>query len=73
VEKFLYNGGEGKKIPITELVKLRNKDREKSIKISKDKQKKTNEMTNFDINTHPGDDSSIERAQGMSSLQLLVT
>lgn len=51
VGKFLYNGGEGKKVPFTELVQIRNKDREKSIKVSKDKQKKANELAMIDMVT----------------------
>nr|KAG5703053.1 hypothetical protein BaRGS_016214 [Batillaria attramentaria] len=49
--KFLYNGGDGKKVPITELVQIRNKDRETNIKISKDKQKKANDLAMIDMRT----------------------
>ena len=50
VPKFLYNNGEGKKIPIVELVMNRNKDRQKSkIKIGKDKQNRANELAKLDM------------------------
>lgn len=48
--KFLYNGGEGKKIPIVDLVIARNKDRQKSkIKIGKDKQNRAKELAKLDM------------------------
>lgn len=50
VPKFLYNGGEGKKVPIVDLVMARNKDRQKSsIKIGKDKQNRAKELAKLDI------------------------
>ncbi|PVD21847.1 hypothetical protein C0Q70_17649 [Pomacea canaliculata] len=51
VPQFLYNDGEGRKVPIAELVKIRNKDRETSMKISKDRQKKANELALIDMLT----------------------
>lgn len=65
VKKFLYNGGKGKKIPIAELVKIRNKDREKSMKISKDKQKRANDLAMIDIATHDGSTPYLENKPGM--------
>ncbi|XP_070176745.1 transient receptor potential cation channel subfamily V member 5-like isoform X3 [Littorina saxatilis] len=56
VKKFLYAGGEGRKVPIAELVQFRNRDRETSIKISKDKQKKANDLAMLDILTQQDDD-----------------
>ena len=50
VPKFLYNGGDGKKVPIVDLVMARNKDRQKSsIKIGKDKQNRAKELAKLDI------------------------
>ncbi|XP_061164690.1 transient receptor potential cation channel subfamily V member 5-like isoform X6 [Saccostrea echinata] len=44
VKPFLYDGGRGKKIPITEIIDRRNKARSSAIKSSsKDKQKKAHE------------------------------
>ncbi|CAL1545613.1 unnamed protein product [Lymnaea stagnalis] len=49
VKPFLYNGGEGKYIPIVDLVKIRNKDRQKSgIKASKNKQKSAQDQARID-------------------------
>lgn len=49
VQPFLYNEGEGKLIPIVDLVKFRNKDRHKSgIKASKNKQKSAQDQARID-------------------------
>ncbi|XP_059151469.1 transient receptor potential cation channel subfamily V member 5-like [Physella acuta] len=49
VEPFLYNGGKGKNIPVLDLVKMRNKDRQKSgIKASKSKQKSAQDQATID-------------------------
>nr|KAI8748501.1 transient receptor potential cation channel subfamily V member 5-like [Biomphalaria glabrata] len=49
VKPFLYNGGQGKYIPIVDLVKIRNKDRQKSgIKASKNKQKSAQDQARID-------------------------
>ncbi|KAL8602107.1 hypothetical protein ACOMHN_007376 [Nucella lapillus] len=61
VKPYLFNGGEGKKVPILELVEIRNRDREKSIKISKDKQKRPNDLAMLDILTHT--DSQFDRRE----------
>ena len=51
VPKFVYNGGEGKKISIVDCVMIRNKDRQKSkIKIGTDKQNRANELAKLDMN-----------------------
>lgn len=67
VKKFLYNEGAGKKVPVTELVKIRNRDREKSIKVSKEKQKKANDLAMLDMLTQQ-DDDSMQNKQGIPSL-----
>ncbi|CAG5117325.1 unnamed protein product [Candidula unifasciata] len=49
VRQFLYNEGEGKLIPIVDLVKFRNKDRCRSgIKASKNKQKSAQDQAKID-------------------------
>ncbi|KAL3870297.1 hypothetical protein ACJMK2_038373 [Sinanodonta woodiana] len=51
VPKFLYNGGQGKRIPIVELVMARNKERRKrKIRFGKDKQNKAHELAIIDMN-----------------------
>lgn len=50
VPKFLYNNGEGKKIPIVDLVMMRNKERQKSsMKLGKEKQKMAKELAKIDM------------------------
>lgn len=50
VPKFLYNNGEGKKIPIVDLVLNRNKERQKSsMKLGKEKQKMAKELAKIDM------------------------
>uniref|UniRef100_A0A8W8L649 Transient receptor potential cation channel subfamily V member 6 n=1 Tax=Magallana gigas TaxID=29159 RepID=A0A8W8L649_MAGGI len=50
VRTFLYDGGRGKKVPISEIIELRNKTRSSAIKsASKDKQKKTHEQALLDL------------------------
>ncbi|XP_053381357.1 transient receptor potential cation channel subfamily V member 5-like isoform X2 [Mercenaria mercenaria] len=50
VPKFLYNNGEGKKIPIVDLVMMRNKERQKTkIKAGKEKQEKAKELAKIDM------------------------
>lgn len=50
VPKFLYNNGEGKKIPIVDLVMIRNKERQKTkIKVGKEKQEKAKELAKIDM------------------------
>ncbi|KAK3576059.1 hypothetical protein CHS0354_018328 [Potamilus streckersoni] len=50
VPKFLYNGGQGKRIPIVELVMARNKERQKRrVKFGKDKQNKAKELAEIDM------------------------
>ena len=49
VAPFLYNNGEGKYIPIVDLVKIRNADRAKTgIRASKDKRKSAEEQARID-------------------------
>ncbi|XP_076436751.1 transient receptor potential cation channel subfamily V member 5-like isoform X2 [Babylonia areolata] len=63
VKPYLFNGGEGKKVPIADLVQIRNRDREKSIKISRDKQKKANELALLDMHIHEHGDFGDQRCQ----------
>lgn len=50
VPKFLYNNGEGKKIPIVDLVIMRNKERQKTkIKVGREKQEKAKELAKIDM------------------------
>lgn len=50
VKPFLYNEGKGKHVPITELVMIRNRDRQKSgIKASKDKRKSAEDRAMIDM------------------------
>lgn len=50
VPKFLYNNGEGKKIPIVDLVMIRNKERQKTkIRVGKEKQEKAKELAKIDM------------------------
>ena len=69
VREFLYNEGKGRKVPVAELVQIRNRDREKSIKISKDKQKKVNDLALLDMLTQQDDDCAYK--QGNDSLGMI--
>ena len=71
VKPFLYSEGEGMKVPVSELVKVRNGDREKSIKISKDKQKKTNDFAALEALTHQNNDC-VQNKPGNYSLDLIL-
>ncbi|WAR30971.1 TRPV6-like protein [Mya arenaria] len=51
VPKFLYNNGDGKKVPIVDIIMMRNKERQKTaIKMGKEKQKMANELAKIDMN-----------------------
>ncbi|XP_052249254.1 transient receptor potential cation channel subfamily V member 6-like isoform X6 [Dreissena polymorpha] len=51
VPKFLYNNGEGKKVPIVDLVMTRNKERQNStIKVGQAKQQMAKELAKIDMN-----------------------
>lgn len=50
IKPFLYDGGRGKKIPISEVIDQRNKARSSTIKsASKDKQKRAHEQALLDM------------------------
>lgn len=50
VKPFLYNGGKGKYVPISELVMRRNRDRGKGgIRPSRDKRKSTEDLAMVDV------------------------
>ena len=51
VPKFLYHGGDGKKVPIVDLVMARNRERQKSkLKMGKGKHEQAAELAKLDMN-----------------------
>ena len=71
VPKFLENGGEGKKIPIVDLVMMRNRERQKTkIKMGKDKQQKAKQLAKIDMNLTDAEGNYLHNKPGK---QILIT
>lgn len=65
VRTFLYDGGRGKKVPISEIIELRNKTRSSAIKsASKDKQKKTHEQALLDLKFQDSEGNYLQNKPG---------
>jgi len=65
VPKFLYNNGEGKKVPIVDLIMIRNKERQKNaIKMGKEKQKMATELAKIDMNLTDADGNYLHSKPG---------
>ncbi|KAL8561177.1 hypothetical protein ACOMHN_029248 [Nucella lapillus] len=59
VKKFLYKDGKSKKLPISELVQMRNRDRKTSVKMSKD-MKNSKELAMVDMLSLQDDDTAFK-------------
>ncbi|KAL4218966.1 hypothetical protein ACF0H5_021552 [Mactra antiquata] len=65
VPRFLYNNGEGKKIPIVDFVLARNKERCKTkIKVGKEKQKKAEELAKIDMHLTDAEGNYLQSKPG---------
>jgi len=69
VPKFLYNNGDGKKIPIVDLVMTRNKERQRSsMKMGKEKQKMAKELAKIDMHLTDADGNYLHSKPGITSI-----
>lgn len=65
VKKYLYNDGEGKKIPIVDLIMARSKERQSSKpRVSKEKQKKAQELAMIDMRFPDGQANYLQNKPG---------
>ena len=69
----MYNNGEGKKIPIVDLVMMRNKERQKSkIKYGKDKQQKAKDLAKIDMTLTDAEGNYLHNKPGIYSHFILI-
>lgn len=65
VKTFLYDGGRGKKVPISHIIEQRNKARPSAVKTgSKDKQKKAHEQALLNMKFQDGEGNYLHNKPG---------
>jgi hypothetical protein len=65
IKTFLYDGGRGKKVPITDIIEQRNKARPSAVKTgSKDKQKKAQEQALLNMKFQDGEGNYLHNKPG---------